>query len=326
MMAVRMGLARLLQFSVFFVLCSTLVAARDGSREWSDTSGAIKIKGTLIAADENEVVIKLDKPEKGRELLAVAVSDLSEADRTFLQSQEAEEELKLDGKQHAWELKNGLKVIGRAVSFVKKDVSLQRRRGKLYVNDRPIDNLPEVYQKMIPFVVGHFEKKTFNSKRQFDDWVVAQRTKVNTYPCEALMIEFPNGDEYAIPLFFFTPAVIDCLKPAYEQWQADLKIELSAEEEAERQRQHDLYVQSHAAAYQQYQQQMMQVAKLQLLMNSVSAGATDLWEVYMYPGPGVYGYPISVVVPGRNSDQASVLAMQRNPGYVVGPVRKVAGF
>ena len=96
--------------------------------------------------------------------------------------------------------------------------------------------------------------------------------------------------------------------------------------EAERQRQHDLYVQSHAAAYQQNQQEMMQIAKLQLLMNSVSAGATDLWEVYMYPGRGVYGYPISVVVPGRNSDQASQLAMQKNPGYVVGPIRKVAGF
>jgi hypothetical protein len=309
-------------------LCLALAAsiAYAGSREWSDATGKVKIKGTLLAVDETEVVLKLDKREKGRELLAVSIADLSDADKEYLKSKEAEAELKLDGEQHVWELKNGLKVFGKAVRFVKKDVVMQRRRGKLYVNDRPMDNLPEVYQKMVPYVVGYFEKKTFEGKRQFEDWVVSQKTKINNYPCEALMIEFPNGDEYGVPLFFFTESVLDRLKPAYEQWQSDMKATMSAEEQSERQRQHDLYVQSHAAAYQQHQQEMMQIAKLQLLMNSVSAGATDLWEVYMYPGPGVFGYPVSVVVPGRNSDQASQLAMQKNPGYVVGPVRKVAGF
>jgi hypothetical protein len=309
-------------------LCLALVAsiACAGSREWSDATGTVKINGTLLAVDETEVVLKLDKREKGRELLAISIADLSDADKEYLKSKEAEAELKLDGEQHVWELKNGLKVFGRAVSFVQKDVVMQRRRGKLYVNDRPMDNLPEVYQKMVPYVVGYFEKTTFETKRKFEDWVVSQKTKINTYPCEALLIEFPNGDEYGVPLFFFTESVLERLKPSYEQWQSDRKATMSADEQAERQRQHDLYVQSHAAAYQQNQQEMMQIAKLQLLMNSVSAGATDLWEVYMYPGRGVYGYPISVVVPGRNSDQASQLAMQKNPGYVVGPIRKVAGF
>lgn len=309
----------------FFFGCAASVGMAD-SREWSDSSGAVKIKGTLLAADDSEVVIKLDKKEKGRELLAVAITDLSDADREYLKSQEAASELTIDGEQHVWELKNGLKVFGKAVGFGKKDVVLQRRRGKLYVNDRPVDNLPEVYQKMIPYVVGYFEKTTFETKRQFEDWVVSQKTKVNSYSCETLKIEFPNGDEYGVPLFFFSESVLERLKPAYDQWQADSKVERSVEEQAERQRQHDLYVQSHAAAYQQQQQEMLQVAKLQLLMNSVSAGATDLWEVYMYPGPGVYGYPVSVVVPGRNSAQASQLAIQKNPGYIVGPIRKVAGF
>ncbi|MCU0719565.1 MAG: hypothetical protein MUC83_07665 [Pirellula sp.] len=317
---------RLVSLSLFTSLWLLTSISFGGSREWSDSTGTLKIRGTLLAADESEVVIKLDKKEKGRELLAVAITDLSAADREFLKTQEAESELKLDGEKHAWELKNGLKVFGRAVSFVRKDVVMQRRRGKLYVNDRPMDNLPEVYQKMIPYVVGYFEKTTFETKRQFDDWVISQRNKINTYPCEALMIEFPNGDEYGVPLFFFSESVLERLKPAYEKWQSDTKAKLSEDEQSERQRQNDLYLQSHAAAYQQQQQEMMQIAKLQLLMNSVSAGATDLWEVYMYPGPGTFGYPISVVVAGRNSQQASQLALQNNPGHIVGPIRKVAGF
>ncbi len=77
---------------------------------------------------------------------------------------------------------------------------------------------------------------------------------------------------------------------------------------------------------QQHQQEMLQVARLQLLMNSVSAGVTDLWEVYLYPPIGSNAFPISVVVPGRSSDQASFVAMQNNPGYRVGPIRRVSGF
>lgn len=317
---------RIWQALACLVLAGFSTQAIAGSREWSDASGTLKINGTLLAADDNEVVIKLDKPEKGRELLAVSITDLSEKDREYLESKEAESELKQDGEKHSWELKNGLTVFGRAVGFVQKDLSLQRRRGKLYVNDRPIDNLPEVYQKMIPFIVGHFENRTFDTKRQFDDWVVSQRTKVNSYRCEALIIEFPNGDEYAVPLFFFAPSVTSSLRPAYEQWQASLKAERSAEERAEMQRQHDLYLQSRATAFQQQQQEMAEIARLQLLMNSVSAGVTSLWEVVMYPGPGVVGFPISVVVPGRDTDQASILAMQNNPGYVVGPIRRFSGF
>ncbi|XZE19377.1 hypothetical protein SH449x_004696 [Pirellulaceae bacterium SH449] len=296
------------------------------TREWSDASGNFKIRGTLLAANDDEAVIKLDKPEKGRELLAVSLSDLSEQDREYVLSQEADNEFRQQGEKHSWELKNGLNVFGRAVSFVQKDLSLQRRRGKLYVNDRLFDNLPEIYQKMLPYIVGHFENRTFNTKRQFDDWVVSQRTKINTYSCEALVIEFPNGDEYAVPLFFFTSSAMASLKSAYEQWQADLKVERSAEEQAERQRQHDLYLQSRASAYQQQQTEMMEIARMQLLMNSVQAGVTSLWEVYMFPGPGVVGFPLSVVVPGRDSNQASFIAMQNNPGYVVGPIRRFSGF
>jgi hypothetical protein len=90
-------------------------------------------------------------------------------------------------------------------------------------------------------------------------------------------------------------------------------------------RQHSLYMQSDANATQQYQQQMLELSRLQLQMNAVAAGVTSMWEVYLYPPPGVMAYPISVVVTARNSDEAAQMAILQNPGFVLGPVRKMAG-
>ncbi|MCU0717182.1 MAG: hypothetical protein MUD03_13750 [Pirellula sp.] len=295
-------------------------------REWKDASGLVKIQGTLLAADDHEVVIKLDQKRKEHELLAVPLENLSKEDLEYLKSKEVADQLAADGQKQVWELANGMKVYGRLVRFVEKDVSLQRRRGRLYVNDRPIENLPEVYQKMIPNIVGHFEKKTFADHQAFDRWVAAQKSNVRTFHCEGVMVEFPNGDEYALPLFFLSPSAAKVLQPSYEQWKSERQQQRAEEQEVESQRQNDLYLQSQAMAMQQQQQEMMKIAKLQLLMTSVAAGVTDMWEVYLYPPNGMFGYPISVVVPARNSADASAIALQRNPGFVLGPVRRISGF
>ncbi|XZE35146.1 hypothetical protein SH501x_000631 [Pirellulaceae bacterium SH501] len=311
--------------SLVFTMALALAPFCSG-REWKDASGLIKIQGTLLAADDHEVVIKLDQKRKEHELLAVPLENLSKEDLEYLKSQEVADQLAAEGQKQVWELANGMKVYGRLVRFVEKDVSLQRRRGRLYVNDRPIENLPEVYQKMIPNIVGHFEKKKFADHQAFDRWVAAQKSNVRTFHCEGVMVEFPNGDEYALPLFFLSPSAAKILQPSYEQWKSETQQQRAEEQAVESQRQNDLYLQSQAMAMQQQQQEMMKIAKLQLLMNSVAAGVTDMWEVYLYPPNGMYGYPISVVVPARNSADASAMALQRNPGFVLGPVRKIAGY
>ncbi|XZE44334.1 SHD1 domain-containing protein [Pirellulaceae bacterium SH467] len=296
------------------------------AREWKDSTGLVKIQGTLLAADEHEVVIKLDQKRKEHELLAVPLDNLSKEDLEYLKSQEVSDQLASEGQKQVWELANGMKVYGRLVRFVEKDVSIQRRRGRVYVNDRPLENLPEVYQKMLPSIVAHFEKTKIVDHIAFDRWVAAQKSNVRTFHCEGVMVEFPNGDEYALPLFFLSPSAAKVLKPSYEQWQSERQQGRAEEQAAEADRQNDLYLQSQAMAMQQQQQEMMKIAKLQLLMNSVAAGVTDMWEVYLYPPNGMFGYPISVVVPARNSADASAMALQRNPGFVLGPVRKIAGY
>ena len=278
--------------------------------------------GTLIAFDDKEIVIKLEKAEKGRELLAFPIDKLSDSDRKYIESDEVAEKLKGDGEKHSWNLRNGLVVLGKVVDFAKKDVTIQRRRAKAYVNDRPIENLPEIYRKMVPRLVEHFENKKFSDDRVFLSWITQLGGASKTYHCEGVLLELTNGEEYAVPFFFFTEEDLKTLQPSWDKW---LKSQGQEEEKQELHRQETLYLQSQAAAYQQQQDQMMQISRLQLQLSAVNVGVIDMWEVYLYPPNGVAAYPMSVVVTATNSDIASRIAIQNNPGYVVGPVRKISG-
>ena len=46
----------------------------------------------------------------------------------------------------------------------------------------------------------------------------------------------------------------------------------------------------------------------------MQAGVTSLWEVTLYPARGTAGPPLWVVVPGRNSIDATNQALAQNPG------------
>jgi hypothetical protein len=71
------------------------------AREWNDKTGNVKVNGTLIAADQKDIVVKLDQAVKGRELLAIAIAELSEADQKFLLLEESEGQLKTATEKHS---------------------------------------------------------------------------------------------------------------------------------------------------------------------------------------------------------------------------------
>jgi hypothetical protein len=288
------------------------------AREWTDKSGQFKVGGTLVAYDDVEITLKLDQKSKGHELLAIPIQQLSEADRQYLQSEEVKLTLDASESKHTWTLRNGLKVIAKVVDFAKQDVVIQRRRGKIFVNDQLLEAMPEVYQRMVPRIVEHFEHRTLPNDKAFQDWMKEQKANARTFTCEGVVLEFPNGEEFAFPFFLFADSDRALMEPGWQQWEKSTA-------EAEEQRQHSLYLQSQAAAYQQSQQQQMKMARLQLQLQAVTAGVTDMWEVYLEPGPNIRGYPISVAVYARNSEAAEINALSRNPGYVVGYARKLAG-
>ena len=135
----------------------------------------------------------------------------------------------------------------------RKDVTIQQRRGKTYVNDRLFDNLPEVYQRMLPKLVAHFEKTQIDDKRGFDSWVMKLRGEPRTFTCEGVMLELENGDEYGVPFFFFSEDDLKILQPGWQRW-------LAAEKDRAKQEQESFLLQTQAQAYQQDRMANQQIA------------------------------------------------------------------
>ena len=133
-------------------LCNLAVA-----RQWSDKSGKYSIEGDLIATNDDWVVIK---QTNGR-LSAVKLSDLSEADPGIRGLSRRLNHIKESDGLQTWTLGDGYKVKGRVVAYGHKDVVVSRRRSRIYVNDRPFQNLPEVYQLIVRKMIGQQEAARF---------------------------------------------------------------------------------------------------------------------------------------------------------------------
>jgi hypothetical protein len=306
---------------VFFTLSAEFAAAR----VWTDATGQYRIEADLIAFNDNTVVLQ----RKGdQELGAIPIDKLSEADREFLKSKEASDVVsKLSGGVQTWTLRDGLKINGRIVSYARKDLTLQLRRGKIYVNDRMFENLPEMYQLMLPKIVAQFEQINKPDKSGLEAWLVRQKGLPRTFTIDGVVMEFENGDEYVIPFFFFSNDELKILQPGWEKWLAAHQGKKYDEQENE-----SFLLQSAAAARRENEQLRRQIALMQLNMQqletlqAVEAGLTSLWEVTLYPAGGNAGTPLWVVTPGRNSAEATAQALAQNAGYVAAGARKVYGY
>ena len=289
-----------------------LLALADG-RTWTDSTGYYRVEGDLIGFNDATVVLK----KENHQLVAIPIAKLSKDDQAYLESKEATEQARRSADAvQTWTMASGLKVVGRVVDYARKDITIQRRRGKIYVNDRSFDNLPEVYQRMLPKIVAHFEKTNIDDKRGLDSWVMKLRGEPRTFACEGAMLELENGDEYGVPFFFFSENDLKLLRPGWQRW-------LSADKDRAKQEQESFLLQEQAQAYQQDQATNQQIAMMQLQMQGYQAGLFDLWEVQLFPGPGVASPPLCVVVPGRDSRSAALEAARLNPGFVAGAVGKV---
>lgn len=289
-------------------------AAAD-ARTWTDKSGKYTLEADLIAFDDDQVI--LQRKSDGA-LGSVELGKLCDADREYCGGEEAAKAAAgvIEAPQ-TWHLKSGLKVPGRLVDYVRREVTMQRRRGKVYVNDRQFENLPDVYKKVAPKIVGYYEQNQVDDERKLTSWLVRRKGQPVTYTVDGVILELPSGDEYAVPFFLFSDEDLEVLRPGWEAW-------LAAAGEYDTQQDRSFELQSLAAAYKQDADQRQQIARLQLGMQAVEAGMTSIWEVTLYPGPGVAGPPLWVLSPGRDSRTAGQGALANNPGYTLGPVRRVS--
>ena len=287
------------------------------ARVWTDVTGKYPIEADLVSANDSHAILK----RADHEMAAVPLDQLSQQDRAYIQSKEGRDlsTKSLQGNQ-TWTLSDGTKLVGRIVDFTSRDISLQRRRGRIYVNDRLLENLPEFYQLLLPKFVAETANLSRSDRTSLEAWLIRQPGASAVLHVDGVVIEIENGDEYVVPLSLFEAEDQELLKGGWDEWQAAHRSnDYSA------QQQNSFLLQSLAAERQRDAQVQQQIALAQLQMQSVQAGLTSLWEVTLYPAAGRGGRPRWVVVPGRDSRQATAAALERNPGYVSGAVRRVAG-
>lgn len=291
------------------------MASPASARTWTDKTLKYKVDADLIAFNDKSVVLQRADHELGM----VPIDALSPADQEYLKSKAAADESQnIVGKQQTWKLANGMQLVGRVVGYARKQITLQRQRGKIYVNDRVIENLPQIYQMVVPKIVAHVEHLQRDDRSAVEDWLVANKGQPQTITFDGVMMELDNGDEYCVPSFLFSPEDQQMLKPGWDAW-----IAASGEQQYDRQSEQSFMLQSLMAARQRDAQIQHQIAQVQL-NQAVLAGVTSVWEVTLYPQGA--GRPIWVTEAGVNSGEAAAAARQQYPGYAVGPIRKVAGY
>lgn len=304
----------------FLGLASTIIPAvipttAQAARTWTDTSGHFTLEADLVSMNDDQVVLQ----RADHELVAIPLKSLSEKDREFLKSKEAidQRKQKLETAQ-TWTLQDGTKLVARAVNYTSRPLSIQRRRGHVFVNDRRFDNLPEFYQKLVPQIVAKLESLTGSDRAAFDAWVLQQRGQERTFELKGIAFETDNGDEYAVPFFLLSDKDQAVLGAGYDEWLSSFRRE--KQEELDEQA---FKLQALAAARYHDQQVNREIALLNLKLQAVNVGLTSLWEVTLYPGGGHSGGPVWTVVPGRDSNQATQNALAEWPGFFAGPVRRL---
>ena len=284
------------------------------ARTWTDASGHYQIQADMIARDEEHVVLQ----REDKSLVSVEISQLSKEDQEFLGTDNAN-----SVEASEWTLVNGLQIKANVVEYGRREVTIKRYRSRIYVNDRTFDNLPEVYQRMVPKIVSFFENEELEDKSDLTRWVKKQKGVPRTFTCDGVLMELPNGDLYGVPIFFFAENDRKLLEPGLQKYIASL--EATELEEESRQREmtsYRLQLQAQAAQAQREKAELQQFARLQLQLQGYSGGLFDLWEVQLVP-PNNYGYPVHVVVPGRDSRQAAQAANAKYPNYRVQSIAKV---
>ncbi len=298
-----------------------LPSSLDGQepRTWTDSTGNYSFAADLIGFNDATAVFK----NAVGELLGVPLDQLSEADREHLKTDEALAANLPDGEQ-VWTMAGGFQFRGHVVSQIEREIVFQRKRGRMYVNDRAVDNLPEPYQKMLPKVIGHFEKVELEDTQALMHWMANKGSRPRTYQVAGVMMAVENGDEYAVPYFLFSQVDREFLeRPAAPPVESTAAAAPSAEELAAVREQQALFLQARAAEYQQDRMADRQLKMVELGLLAVNAGITDVWEVTMLPPNGNWYLAQAVAVPARNSADAGVIAAQRYPGYQVGAIRRV---
>lgn len=304
----------------FCLLC--LPASAVLGRTWTDASGRFQVEANLIAINDDVVVLK----SKQGNLIAVQIAQLSEADQSYLRSEQSgSAKLGDKDKDHVWNVSGDLKFIGRVVDYFQQDLVLERLNARLMLNGKEEKEIPEMTLKILPLIVEHFEQAKINDLPSLRSWLTSQGKVPHTYSIEGVVIALSSGEEVKVPIFLLGSAERVALEPGLNRWRSLKGEKLEDAERTRLARQQALWLSSSARAYQMDKAAEAQARMLQLDLLAIDAGITDLWEVLLVP-PNPYAYPFTVLVPARDSASAQIVAQQKYPTYTVDVTRKLSAY
>ncbi len=303
------------RYTLLASLALALAAAQSPvqARQWTDQTGAYSLEADLFGFDDENAILEREDGELGM----LKIDQLSAADQEYLASKDAEEINRQNiAAGQVWTTRSGLALPGRVVDYARTEITVQRRRGRMYVNDRVFSNLPELYQKLLPEVIEHFEGVEIPDDRALRQWLLSLRGQPRTFLIEGVVLEWENGDEYVVPFFAFSDGDQAWLKQGWADW-------LSTQHDYNERDDRAFRLEAYAAAHVRNQQINNQIALMNLNLQAIQAGITSLWEVTLHPVPGNPMPPRWVVMPGRTSADATAAALRQNLGFVAGAVRRV---
>ena len=283
-------------------------------RKWTSANGAYHLTADAIAFNDDTVVLKR---EDGT-LVAVEIKALSEADREFVASKEAQDAAKKSAEEmQTWTSADGLKVRGQILKYGRKSIKVVRQRGKVTIDGKRFGDMTPLHQKVVLRVISKLEEKQFLDEKQLTEWSKSLGGQGKTYELEGVLMRLESGDEIPVPFFMFAKDDLAVLEPGWKVW-------LEGQESEEERERESFLMRTQAMAYQRDRaaQQQIEVMKLELL--GAATGVTNIWQVGLVPAQGRYGRPLAVMVSAPNSALATRQALSRYPGYVVAGVRKAS--
>ena len=224
-------------------------------------------------------------------------------------------------KVGGWRLVDGQRIHGEFTGFDLKPLSIKRVSSEVYVGGVLFSQLDPVYRHILPMTIAHLEHAKIEDVRDIEKWLKKSGPGPWTYKIEAVMIETPNRGSVAIPTFLLDKSISESIAVPLRRWREAHASNISEEERNSYYDRERFMTRASMTAQVADASVEQQARYMRLELLAVASGATDLWNVSLLPING-YGYPYHVLVPGRNSDEARVAALQRYPNYTVGGIAK----
>lgn len=331
-----------------------LLAGGVEARTWSDATGRYSVEADFVTANEKYVVLKND----ANELMMAPRAQLASEDQEYIQQQltQRREQARTTAEDEAssqppssdgagsepaatrvaaepgsqasrnaefdstWRIKGDAALRGRLIGFGVQPLSVVLRDNAVFVNDRPIEELPTAYQEIIPYAASQSTGESIDRFEQILDRLSVPKRELNVV-VEGVQLRLVSGEVITVPPALLTEEDAKLVTPSFNRWKSAQHSSVPEDVRAEVDRRERLVMDSYTPYRGGAAEPPRKLTMFEMQLEAVDAGVTDMWEVALYPPDG-HDYPRTVIVTGENSRVARLRAKREFPDWRVGPVRK----